>query len=80
MLVLDEEHYIDRNAAGQLVISNKSPPARSEVLKQLHLTDGKQPGEDRDTLVKNTKRRRSRPGVSNCPAVSTRKLAGGLHT
>jgi hypothetical protein len=44
-----EENYIYKNAAGQLVISNKPPPAGSEILKKLDLTDGKQPGEDHDT-------------------------------
>ena len=43
-----EDHYIYRNASGKLVISNKPPPVGSEVLKKLDLTDGKQPGEDRD--------------------------------
>jgi hypothetical protein len=48
-----EEHYIYRNAAGQLVISNKPPPAESEVLRKLELNDGKQPGEDRDAQPEN---------------------------
>jgi hypothetical protein len=52
-LVLGEEHYIYRNAAGQLIISNKTPSPGTEVLKKLDLTDGKQPGEDRDTQLRN---------------------------
>jgi hypothetical protein len=36
-----EEHYIYRNAAGQVVISNKTPPIGTEILKKLDLTDGK---------------------------------------
>ena len=43
-----EEHFIYRNASGKLVISNKTPPPGSEVLKKLDLTEGKQPGEDRE--------------------------------
>jgi hypothetical protein len=52
-LVFGEEHYIYRNAAGQLVISNKPPPTGTELLKKLDLTDGKQPGEDRDPQPEN---------------------------
>jgi hypothetical protein len=44
-----EEHCIYRNAAGQIVISNKTQPIGTEILRTLDLTDGKQPGEDRDT-------------------------------
>jgi hypothetical protein len=48
-----EEHFVYRDRDGNLVISNKPPPAGSEVLKKLDLTEGKQPGENRDTQLKN---------------------------
>jgi hypothetical protein len=48
-LVLAEEHYIYRNLAGKLVISNQPPPAGSDVLRKLELTDGKLPQETRET-------------------------------
>jgi len=53
-VVLGDEHYIYRDSAGKLVISNKPPPPGSELLKKLDLTDGKQAGEDRDTQLKKT--------------------------
>jgi hypothetical protein len=48
-----EEHFVYRDRDGNLVISNRPPPAGSVVLKKLDLIDGKQPGEDRDTQLKN---------------------------
>jgi hypothetical protein len=47
-----EEHFVYRDRDGNLVISNRPPPAGSVVLKKLDLIDGKQPGEDRDTIPK----------------------------
>jgi hypothetical protein len=47
-LVLAEEHYIYRNLAGKLVISNQPPPAGSNVLRKLELTDGKLHEESRE--------------------------------
>jgi hypothetical protein len=34
-----EEHYIYKNAQGNLVISNKQPPAGSDILRKLDLPE-----------------------------------------